>query len=103
MDCLVQNTHFFGPPFNIQLFLLQNQNSDLTRINNAGYVKENLLANTDAGEIVISDISDDSGIESKDASDQVKYYININKKQPRHRRDLEKCKEKNLIVTETHL
>ena len=66
-------------------------------------MKENLLANTDAGEIVISDISDDSGIESKDAFDQVKDCMNINKKQPRNRRDLEKCIEPNLIVIETHL
>ena len=62
-------------------------------------MKEHLLANTDAGEIVISDISDDSGIESKDAFDQVKDCIN--KKQTLNRRDLEKCREINLI--ESHL
>ena len=103
MDCLVQNTHFFGSHFNTQLFLLQNQNSDPTRISNAGYMKENLLAISDAGDIVISDISDDSGIESKDAFDQVKDCMNINKKQPRNRRDLEKCTDTNIIAIETHL
>ena len=53
----------------------------------------------DAGEIVISDISDDSGIESKEAFDQVKDCIT--KKQPLNRRDLETSREKNL--KESHL
>ena len=78
---------------------MQNQNSVSTRISNAGCLKENLIVNTDAGELVISDISDDSGIESKDAFDQVKDCIN--KKQTLNRRDLETCREINLI--ESHL